>query len=166
MAELTNMEFESVPAMRIIGRERSVSMADGVENPIPALWEESLRDGTIDLLIKLPLALENCTVGWMGDAKGDDFAYIVGVAAAENTPVPSGMQYRDLPACEIAKGTVYGNMQNGDVYGNAHNITVAGIEERGYKPDYSFGWSAEMYPGGWDFGGPEGAIIYLCPYKK
>lgn len=166
MAEMTNIEFVSIPNLRIIGREVSVSMAEEVENPVPALWEESARDGTLAILRKLPLAIENCTIGWMGDAAESDFAYILGVAATENTPVPTGMQYRDLPACKIAKGTVYGRLEIGDVFGKAHNVTVAGIEARGWRPDYSFGWSAEMYPDSWDFEGSEGSIIYLCPYSE
>ncbi|MCO5219263.1 MAG: GyrI-like domain-containing protein [Thermomicrobiales bacterium] len=166
MAKLTDIEFTSIPNMRVIGREVSVSMGDEVENPVPALWEQSTHDGTIALLKALPLVIENCTIGWMGNAIENEFTYIVGVAATENTPVPAGMAHRDLPACDVARGTVHGRLENGDVFGRAHIVTVDGIEAQGYQPDYSFGWSAELYPDEWDYEGTEGSIMYLCPYSR
>lgn len=166
MAEINDLVLESIPNCRIIGHEVSVTMAEGVENPVPALWDLSFRDGTMETLEKLPLAIEHCYIGWMGDAVENGCAYIVGIAAAENTPVPDGMQYRDLPACKIAKGTVSGNLQNGDVYSNAHDLTLAAIEAKGFRPDYSFGWSAELYPGDRRYDTETGSIDYICPYTE
>ncbi|MBP1040315.1 hypothetical protein I6N95_04735 [Vagococcus sp. BWB3-3] len=85
--------------------------------------------------------------------------------ACENTPVPEGMQYRDLPACNIARGYIHGNLQNGEANVNAHELTLGGIEAHNYTPDYSFGWSAEVYPDSLDFAEEEGTIGYLCPYN-
>lgn len=166
MAQLTNLEFGNIPSMRVIGREVSVTMAKGVENPVPALWDASFRDGTMEMLDKLPLAIGDCYIGWMGDAVENGFAYIVGIAAVADTPVPEGMQYRDVPACKVARSTIAGNLQNGDVYGNAHEMTVAAIETRGYHPDYSHGWSAEVYPDGRRYDTETGSIDYLCPYTE
>ena len=64
------------------------------------------------------------------------------------------MQYSDLPACNVAKGYL-------DGHENAHILTVKEIEANGYKPDYRFGWSAEVYPND-----EENVVYYFCPYKK
>lgn len=156
MTKLVKMEFIKIPNVRVIGREVT---HEGKENPVPALWEQMFNDGTIDMLKKLPRAILDCTIGWMGDAKSGTFKYIAGVIAVENTPVPEKMQYRDLLACDIAKGYVNG-------YINAHNLTVEGILANNFKPDYSFGWSAEVYPDDLNFEDEEGIINYFCPYKK
>ena len=164
MAKLEKIEFIKIPNVRVIGVEVAQSMAEGAENPVPALWERCFSDGTVDMLKRLPRAVADCTIGWMGDAKGPDFKYIAGVIAVENTPVPDGMQYRDLPACDMAKGYITGNLQNGDVYGNAHNLTVEGIKASNFDADYSVGWSAEVYPDDMSFDADEGTLCYLCPY--
>ena len=166
MAKLEKIEFIKIPNARIIGREVSHSIAEGAENPVPDLWGRSFGDGTIDMLKKLPLAMPGYTIGWMGEFDGQNFNYIAGVIAAENASVPEGMSYRDLTACDVAKGYIYGNLQNGDVYVNAHGLTVSGISNSGFVVDNSFGWSAEVYPDDLDFDEAEGVICYFCPYKK
>lgn len=166
MAELTTFELTSIPNLRVIGREVRVTMAEGIENPVPALWEQSFRDGTMATLDKLPLAIDHCYVGWMDEASENEFAYIVGIAAVENTPVPDGMQYRDVSGCEVARTTVSGNLQNGDVYSNAHIVTIAAIEANGFRPDDSSGWSSELYPGDRRYDAELGSIDYLMPYTE
>ena len=170
MAKLEKIEFIQIPNIRVIGVEVAHAMAEGAENPVPAVWERCFRDGTVDMLKRLPRALKDCTIGWMGDATEREFKYIIGVAAIENTPVPEGLQYRDLPACDMAKGCIYGNLQNGDVYMGAHNLTVEGIEANHFDVDYSVKWSAEVYPDDMShdnagLNAEYGAIYYLCPYK-
>ena len=152
MTKLEKIEFIKIPNVRIIGREVT---HDGQKNPVPALWKQIEHDGTIEMLRKLPRVISGCTIGWMGDAKGQTFQYIAGIAAEENTLVPAGMQYRDLPACDVAKGYL-------DGYQNAHNLTVKEIMANGFEPDYRFGWSAEGYPDCVE----KGIVYYFCPYKK
>ena len=166
MAKLEKIEFIKIPNVRIIGREVAHSMAENEENPIPSLWSQMFNDGTVDMLKKLPLAILDCTIGWMGDTEGQTFKYIAGVICESNTPVPEGMQYRDLLACDVAKGYIYGNLQNGEVYFNAYNLTVDGIIVNNLKPDDSYGWSAEVYPDDLNFDESEGIICYFQPYKK
>ena len=151
MAKLEKMEFIQIPDVRIIGREVT---HEGKKNPIPALWKQLEKDGTIDRLKKLPLAISGCCMGWMGDAKENAFTYIAGVIAVKDTPVPEGMQYRDLPACDIANGYL-------DRPQGAHNLVVKEITANGFKPDYSFGWSAEVY-----YEKEDEIVNYFCPYKK
>ena len=151
MAKLEKVEFIKIPNVRIIGCEITVR----AKKDIPTLWERVIHDGTIEMLRKLPRAIPDCTIGWMGDANGKTYNLIVGVITEENTLVPEGMQYRDLPECHVAKGYLNGPA-------GAHNLVVKGIEANGFKPDYSFGWSAEVYP---DYD-ETGAVYYFCPYKK
>ena len=149
--KLERIEFINIPNVRIIGREITVRS----KKDTPALWEQVIHDGTINMLRKFPRAISDCIIGWMGDANGKTYNLIAGVIAEENTPVPDGMQYRDLPACDVAKGFLNGHK-------NAHNLTVKEIVANGFQPDYSFGWSAEVYP---DFD-ETGTVYYFCPYKK
>jgi len=153
MAKLEKVEYTKMPNVRIIGREVT---HEGKKNPVPALWKQIEKDGTLEMLKKLPLAISGCSIGWMGDAKDNTFKYIAGVIAVEDTPVPEGMQYRDLPACDIAKGYL-------DRYQGAHNLVVKEINANGLQPDYSFGWSAEVYP---EEHLEDGIVNYFCPYKK
>ena len=69
------------------------------------------------------------------------FTYIAGVIMPENTEVPEGFDYRDLLPCSIGNGFINGGFE--DVFSRSHDITVEGIIKKGYKPDYSYGWSAE-----------------------
>ena len=166
MAKLVKVDFIKMPNVRIIGQEVSHSVLEGAENPVPALWERSFSDGTINALKQLPLAITDCTIGLMDGFDGQNFKYIAGVIAEENTSVPEGMQYRDLPSCDVAKGYIYGNLQNGDAYFNAHTLTVDGIKAHNFIDDNSFGWSAEVYPDDLDFDAEQGTVCYFCPYKK
>ena len=166
MAVLEKIEFIEIPNVRIIGCEVKCSLKDGTENAGHILWDRIWYDGTIEMLKKLPLAINHYTIGWMGEAKDQSYTYIAGVIAVENTPVPEGIQYRDLIGCNIAKGFIKGAFSNGDVFINAHNLTVNGIETNNFMPDYSIGWSAEIYPNDLDFNSTEGTISYLLPYKK
>lgn len=166
MAKLDKIDFIALPDIRIIGREVACSLDPGCENPVPALWESSIADDTIEMLKRLPLAVPGFTIGWMGDVEGPAYRYIAGVIAQQGTTVPDGMQYRDLPACQVAKGYIYGNLQNGDVYANAHSLTAEGITASHLHPDYSLGWSAEIYPDTLEFDASEGVLCYFLPYAK
>lgn len=167
MARLEKIEFFDLPNVRIIGLETGCSLDPAAGNPIPAFWDKAIADGVLDKLKSLrPLALPDCTVGWMGDVQGQEYRYLLGVVAPEGAPVPEGMQFRDLPACPVAKGYLFGNLQNGDVYNNAHALTLEGIAANGYSYDYSFGWSAEVYPNSLDYAAEEGTFCYVQPYQK
>lgn len=166
MAFLEKIEFISLPQVRMIGREVSCSLSPEVVNLVPTLWEALFEDGAMDMLKTLPLVVSDCTIGWMGNVKGQNYQYIAGVMAREGTSVPAGFQYRDLPACDVAKGYIHGNLQNGDIYVNAHELTLEGIAANQRQYDYSFGWSAEIYPDGLDFEAQEGTLCYYQPCKK
>ncbi|MDR0272493.1 MAG: hypothetical protein LBI27_04165 [Clostridiales bacterium] len=57
------------------------------------------------------------------------------------------------------------NGKNLDVFPRLHDLTIEGIEANGYVPDYSHGWSAEVYPKNLSFEATEGTVNYICPCK-
>lgn len=166
MAILEKIEFFALPAARVIGREAGLSLSMGMENPVPALWGGIYGDGTMDVLKKLPLVIPDCAIGWIGDAAGENYRYIAGVMTAPQTPVPAGLQYRDIAACDLAKGFMRGGLHDGDVYSSAYELTVKGIAAHRLSPDESFGWSAEVYPGELLLAEAEGTLCYFVPYKR
>lgn len=83
-----------------------------------------------------------------------------------DNPVPEGFQYRDLSACTVGMGWINGSFENGEVFTHSHDLTVDAINENGYKPDYSQGWSAEIYAKDLSFDATEGTINYICPCKS
>lgn len=162
MAVLGKMEFFNLPPVRMIGKE--VIHEEG-GNPVPELWERCFKENTLNVLETLSPEMDYY-IGWMGDYNSDTgrFAYIAGCFMPASTPVPDGFQYRDLSACMVGMGYINGNLEL-DVFPRLHDLTVGGIESNGYAPDYSQGWSAEVYPRDLSFETTEGTVNYICPCK-
>ena len=164
MAVLGKIEFFELPSVRMIGIK---VMNGGGENPVPALWDKCFKENAFQVLAE-GSPVVNYWVGWMGEynpATGQ-FAYLAGMLMPAGTKVPEGFDYRDLPPCLIGNGFVNGDFANGDVYTHSHDLTVGGIVQNGYEPDYTYGWSAEAYALDLSFDAEEGTINYLCPCKK
>ncbi|MCL1802072.1 MAG: GyrI-like domain-containing protein [Eubacteriaceae bacterium] len=166
MAKLESIEFQKFPNTRIIGCELTHTIEQEAYNPIPALWEKMMADGTLQKLRGIAGAVEGYDIGWIGEFDGEHFTYIAGIAAQASAEVPQGMQFRDIAACDVAIGYIFGNLQNGDVYAAAYDLTVEGIKSNGYKIDSETAWSAEIYPTHMDFSAEEGRIAYLCAYSE
>ena len=132
-------------------------------NPVPELWEKCFREGTLAVLTTLSPVMDH-SIGWMGEYDGSTghFTYIAGYFMPAGTPVPDGLQYRDLSACTIGMGYITGGLSI-DLFPRLHEMTVSGIEASGYTPDYSQGWSAEAYL---EVLAAEGTVNYICPAKK
>lgn len=164
VAILGNIDFLELPAARMIG----VSVLNGGgENPVPALWARCFRERTFQELEQHSPVLD-CWVGWMGEYNSESgtFTYLAGMLMPADSEVPRGLDYRDVPPCLVGKGYINGDFANGDVFAHAHELTIKGIIQEGYEPDYSRGWSAEAYPKELSFEAEEGTIHYLCPCKK
>ncbi len=164
VAVLGKIEFFELPAVRMIGK---MVVNGGGENPVPALWKKCFEEDTFGVLEnKTPVV--DYYVGWMGEycQETGTFTYIAGMLMPAGTPVPEGFDYRDLSGCMVGNGYINGDFANGDVFCHSHDLTVSGIGENGYEPDYSFGWSAEAYSKDLAFDAEEGTINYFCPCKK
>jgi AraC family transcriptional regulator len=162
MAVLGKLEVFNLPPVRMIG----IEVAHGYDcvNPVPELWDKCFKQGTLKALKSLSPEMEYY-IGWMGDYNSETkrFAYIAGYFMPVNTPVPDGFQYRDLPACMVGMGYINGSFD--DVFPRLHDLTVDGIHAKGYEPDYTQGWSAEVYATDLPFEATEGTVNYMCPCK-
>lgn len=138
-----SFEVQAFNAVRFIGKEVTV----GKKNPVPALWEAMLHDGTIEMLQNMPerVSPKGDTIGWMGDydPKDKTFTYIAGVLTKPGTVVPDGFAYRGIPDCLMGIGWIQGNTSH--LEKGAHGKTEKAMKENGYAPDYSIGISMEYY---------------------
>lgn len=164
MAILGKLEMMELPAVRMIGKP---VINGGGDNPVPALWEKCFEENTLEVLEKGSPVVDYY-IGWMGEFNRETgtFTYIAGMLMPAGTKVPEGFDYRDLRPCLIGNGYINGSFANGEVFCHSHDLTVGGILEHGYEPDYSYGWSAEAYDRSLSFDAEEGTINYLCPCKK
>lgn len=164
MAVLGKIEFIELPAVRMIGKK---VVNGGGNNPVPELWEKCFRENTFDVLECSSPVIEYY-IGWMGEYNNETgtFTYIAGMLMPAGMKVPDGFDYRDLQSCIVGNGFINGDFANGDVFSHSHDLTVGGILENGYEPDYSYGWSAEVYAKDLSFDAEEGTINYFCPCKK
>lgn len=160
MAVLGKIELLNLPACRMIGIK---VLNGGGENPVHALWEKCFGENTFKVL-EAYAAVIDYWIGWMGeyDPQTTRFTYIAGLLLPAGTPVPDGFDFRDLPACVVGNGFINVDFD----YSRSHDLTVRGISENGYAPDYSCGWSAEAYARDLSFKAEEGTINYFCPCKK
>lgn len=94
-----NMEYqmEQKGAMRMVGKKWKVSMVDG-ENfrTIPQIWKAEMENGRVQQYD----ALTGEVIGACTETGSDEFHYWIGKLT--NSPVPEGMEARDIPAAQWA----------------------------------------------------------------
>ena len=128
-------ELFEMPAVRIIGKEARCGGKLG--NTAPKLAEETLKSDSWNQLKHLPLILKD-SLGLTcdHDEETNTFSYLVAVMTQENTEVPEGFTYRDLPATVCAKGR----------FGESISKTIKRAEELGYTTNWGpYPWNAEIY---------------------
>ena len=142
MAKLVELLFKDFAATRVIGKSIVVQM--GAENPVPAYWETCMNEGIFQVLEALGPS-NSAYVGWMGEwnAETETYTYMVGMLFPAWTVVPKGYDYRDLAPCVMGIGYIQG--VEPDIYTNAHGLTEEALAESDYAPDYSYGYSMEVY---------------------
>ncbi|MEO3945968.1 AraC family transcriptional regulator [Gorillibacterium sp. CAU 1737] len=167
VAMLGKIEFLDLPAVRMIGKKVINGAGDNPDNPVPALWATCFEENAFEPLER-SFPVVDRYVGWMGeyDQETNTFTYLAGMLLPAGSAVPEGFDYRDLAPCRVGDGYINGSFANGDVFCHAHELTVGGILENGHEPDYSQGWSAEVYPKDLSFEAEEGTIHYFCPCRK
>ena len=164
MAVLGMLELIELPAVRMIG----IPVTNGGgDNPVPALWEKCFKEKTLEVL-EQGSPVVDYYIGWMGEFNlvNETFTYIAGMLMPAGTRVPEGFDFREIKPCLVSNGYINGSFENGDVFSHSHELTVGGMTEQGYEPDYSQGWSAEAYDRDLSFDAEEGTINYFCPCKK
>ena len=128
-------EIFIMPDVRIIGKAYRCTF-NWEETPWDKIWSE--YEAAQEAIQSLPKIVENGFISWTGDSpKGSDYyTYMPAVICPANTPIPDGLDYRDLPASYVAKGE----------YGDEINDVVNKFTPNGFATCYTdLGWNAELY---------------------
>lgn len=144
MAEIIKVYKESFPSLRLIGK-RYTNSDRGAEGSFGSLWGEWFGMGYFKELEELGSLPENedAYVGCMRCK--DEFEYWIGMFFPENTSVPEGFSYVDIPKGDIGTCWVYGREDNGEVYGmEPYNMCLSKLAENGWKTDEE-AWCFERY---------------------
>jgi len=132
---VAEQEIFTMPNVRIIGKAYRCTFS-WQETPWQKIWDEFGAVG--ETLKQLPKILENGFISWTGDSPEGSahYTYMPAVICPEGTPVPEGLDFRDLPASYVAKGE----------YGDAVGGVVAKFLPQGFATCYTdLGWNAELY---------------------
>jgi predicted transcriptional regulator YdeE len=133
MAEIIKIYRESLPYLRLIGKRYS-DKDRGPEGSLGSKWGEWFQKGYFETLERVGSLPENegAYVGCMRCA--DEFEYWIGMFFPQNTPVPEGYEYVDIPEGNIATCWIYGREDNGELYGEKpHNMCMSKIKEAGWQ---------------------------------
>ena len=131
---------ESMPNVRFIGKKYGDS--DRADGTFGAKWGEWFANGWFSILEKeidmLPKEYEgNAYLGLM--CGNNVFEYWIGMFAAENSQVPIGFSYIDIPAGDIATAWIHGREDTGEIYGQEpHNACVGKFLGKGWELQDSY----------------------------
>ncbi len=132
-------EILLMPNVRVIGKAYRCTFNPN-ETPWQKFWDE--YNAAQDIISSLPTLLKNGMICWIGDCPvgSDYYTYMPAVICPADTPVPKGLDYRDLPASYVAKGKYVDNLDD----------VVQKLKQQGFKRRYTdigtdLGWDAELY---------------------
>ena len=108
------------------------------ESPHLDYWRQFFK---YKFVIKgLPLVINDSMVCWTGDSPGESnyYTYMPGIICPAGTPVPDGLDFRDLPQSFVAKG----------LYGDEVFDVIQKYKLLGYTTCYTdLGWNAKLFIG-------------------
>ena len=135
-AFVEEQEIFIMPEVRIIGIKGCCKLHIG-NNDVMETWQR-FDDSVTAKLENLPRAMPKALLGWTGDCPegSDTYSYIISVMCPAGTPVPEGLDYRDLPSSYVAKGE----------YGDDTGGVISKFTTKGFVTCYTdLGWNAELY---------------------
>lgn len=147
MPELIRLEIAEMPELCLVGRELRVDMKTQTEhNPIPAFWDDCMRDGTLGPLERQEEFLHSpdyfgLMTDW--DFAAGEFSYTVGMLMKPGCAVPDGYTQRKLGPCRACVSWIRGK-DTMDVAGPAHEMTEDALRARG-ETNESMSWCMEGY---------------------
>jgi hypothetical protein len=144
MVEIIKVYKESLPSLRLIGKKYLNGDRD-TYGSFSEKWNEWFVNGYFKILEELGSLPENegAYVGCMRCK--DEFEYWIGMFFPENTEVPDGYEYVDIPESDIGTCWIYGREDNGELYGDGPlNMCVSKITEEGWNIDED-SWFFERY---------------------
>lgn len=133
MVEIIKVYKESLPSLRLIGKRYT----DSDRNEYGSFshkWGDWFEKGYFKALEELGGLTENgdAFIGCMRCT--GEFEYWIGMFFPEDTPVPDGYMYADIPSGEIGTCWIYGREDNGEIYGlEPHNMCLSKIQDEGWK---------------------------------
>jgi hypothetical protein len=136
-AELIKVYKEQLPALRLIGKRYFDE--DRINGSFANKWEEWFRNGWFEELENHgPLeGTEDTYLGAMrmvANAEGHNFEYWICMFFPENSEVPEGYDFADIPQGNIAVGWIYGNEMNGEIYGDEPlKLCLSKFKEEGWQ---------------------------------
>ncbi len=129
--EIIKVYKEHMPSLRFIGKCYTNVDKDGFGHK----WNEWFQKGWFDELKKLdtPNDIENGCIGLMGCSEEESsFQYWIGMFFSQDTPVPDGYDYVDIPEGDIGTCWIYGKEKSGEIYGEIpHNMCMEKLKENG-----------------------------------
>lgn len=132
MAEIISVYREDLPKVRLVGKLYT-DQDRNEHGSFANQWGEWLQNDWFAPLEKLSVANINdgASVGCMRFNQGI-FEYWIGMFCPEDTDVPDGYSYVDIPGGDIGVTWIKGREDNGEIFG-FHNQSVAAIKEKGWE---------------------------------
>ena len=144
MVEIIKVYRESFPSLRLIGK-RYMNKDRDVNGGFGAKWGEWFEKNYFETLEELGSLPENgdAYLGCMRCV--DEFEYWIGMFFPEETPIPDGYMYVDIPSGDVGTCWIYGREDNGEIYGQEpHEICLSRIKEAGWQVAEN-AWFFERY---------------------
>lgn len=148
MAEIIKTYRQSVPAMRFIGKKYGDE--DRVNGGFGAQWGAWFSNGWFDQLEsscdrKVVSEDSDATIGLMRYKEGEPFQYWIGLFFPQETEVPEGFEFVDIPEADLGVVWLYGKEH--EVFGKEQKCAES-CQQKGYKviPDEQGAyWFFERY---------------------
>lgn len=133
MVEIIKVYKESFPSLRLIGKRYTNKDRDEMGG-FSSKWCEWHEKGYFNILEELESLPEN-EGAYLGCMRcTDEFEYWIGMFFSEQTPVPDGFTYVDIPSGDIGTCWIYGREDNGEIYGQEpHDMCMSRIKEEGWQ---------------------------------
>lgn len=141
MAEIIKCYRQNLPALRLIGRK--YDDRDRLDGSFGSRWGEWFQNGWFDILEKyadISKTYEdaNAYVGLMRLKEYEPFTYWIGMFLPEDTPVPEGFSFVDIPESDIGTCWICGKEQGDNIYG-MHDECIFKLSENGFSIRDDFG---------------------------
>ena len=128
--EVVKVYMEHIPAVRFVGKmyTNEDRIDDDPNGGFNKYWMEWHKNGWMDILKKLPQIqnMEKGSLGLMGMENKDGehiFQYWIGMMLPEETIVPDGFSYVDIPEGDVMVCWVYGSNKTGEIY-DCHELCM------------------------------------------
>lgn len=133
MVEIIKVYREYFPTLRLIGKRYTDADRDS-NGSFGSKWGEWFEKGCFKTLEELG-CLSQSGDAYLGCMRcSGEFEYWIGMFFPEQTPVPNGYMYVDIPSSEVGTCWIYGREDNGEIYGQEpHEMCLSKIKEAGWK---------------------------------